>query len=191
MIKYRITQEQKDWAWAYVNTNKIANRGDSTDGTLAWQYAGMIGEAVFADLFGYPRPKAGGFDNGVDFVVQGVAIDVKAMGRKWYARDYHVNNIFASQVEGDRYKNDVYLFASINKATSELEFTGWLKKHYVVNKVEGVEYVTKGTPRHRADGTMKPARGNSYEVSNKILNEFGTPEAFLMDMGGLGHPSNF
>jgi len=184
-MKYQITDEQKQWAWRYVNKNSIANRGDKTDGSKEQQYAGILGEVMFADLMGLERPKEKGFDDGIDFVVNGVSIDIKTMGRDCDVRDYFVNNLFASQVEGDRYKNNLYLFASINRKTKMLEFTGWIKKRDVLNKAPGIKYFADGEERKRADKTTFKVRGGLYEVSNKILTNFNSPEVFMMDLGGM------
>jgi hypothetical protein len=191
MTKYLLTQEQKEWAWKYVQENSIANRGDKTDGSKKQQYEGILGEVVFADMFGLKRPGKKGFDNGIDFTLLDVAIDVKTMGRDCDVRDYFTNNLFASQVEGENYKNDIYLFASINRTTSQLEFTGWVKKIDVLNRVTGIGYFEDGEERKRSNGTTFKVRGGLYEVPNKFLNKFGTPDGFLMDIGGLAHPSNF
>ena len=36
---------------------------------------------------------SGGFDNGIDFVLNGKTYDVKTMGRTSYPKDYYVNNL--------------------------------------------------------------------------------------------------
>ena len=130
------------------------------------------------------RPeKNKGFDNGVDFVVEGIAIDLKTMARGCFVRPYFVNNLYGSQVNGDRYRNDIYLFASIHKTEGIFEITGWIRKIDIINLERGVLFFEEGTIRKRADGTTFQTRGDMYEVRNDVLNIFTSPGSFAMDMG--------
>ena len=114
----------RDRIYYVENLLKIVNFGRRGDGSKAYnngnkeeQFVGILGEVVITDLFGYRRPseenKTEG-DGGVDIVIHNLKIDVKTMGRNCDVKDYFVHNVHGDQV-GSYYKNDIYLFTSLNK----------------------------------------------------------------------------
>ena len=104
-----LTEEQRVYAYK-LTKNQIGHRGDGSDGIKDQPYVGMVAEVAFADIMNKDRPKSNGFDDGIDFIIDGVKIDLKAMGRKRHYKSNYTNNLMRSQVEGEGYKNDVYLF---------------------------------------------------------------------------------
>lgn len=183
-FKKPIGIEQKKYAWDLIKDIDIGKRGDGTDGKKENQYTGMIGEVVFADMMGLERPKkAKGFDDGVDFVFHGVSIDVKTMAREFDVKNYYVNNLYASQVDGERYLNDIYLFTSINKKTNTIQFVGWITKGKVKGKAIGINFYKKGEQRTRGNGTTFEVKGDIYEVGKEALSPFISPDVFVMELG--------
>ena len=82
---------------------------------------GMLGEVVTTDLFRCKRPECGDKgDGGVDLTIHGQRIDVKTMGRNCNVKNHFIHNLHRDQV-GDYYKNDIYLFTSLNKRFMELQ----------------------------------------------------------------------
>jgi hypothetical protein len=167
--KHAITLDQKNFAWDLVNNTKIGKRGDGSDGTLERQYAGFLAETVYRDMCNAARPRPKGFDHGVDFVIKGKKVDLKTQIRKVDVRNYYVNNLMASQVEGARYENDIYLFSSINKETDTFELIGWVSKKDVKELKNGIQKFEKGKKRTRGDGTEFAVFADMYEVPNSAL----------------------
>lgn len=189
IFKIKISDDQRVYAWSLTGGQKIGKRGDPTDGSLEMAYAGMIGEVVFADMMEIARPrKKAGFDDGVDFVIDGVKIDVKTMARNGPWKSYMVNNLMGSQVNGQRYLNDIYVFASIDKSIGSLEVIGWIRKRDIKRMVRGVSFFPAGTQRKRADGTTFASRGDLYEVRIEALTPFIMPTTFRFDLQGFSAP---
>lgn len=187
--RVKIQDDQRVYAWSLTGGAKIGRRGDATDGDVAMAYTGMLGEVVFADIMGLERPgRKHGFDDGVDFVIDGVKIDVKTMARNGPWKSYMVNNLMGSQVNGKRYLNDIYVFASIDKSIGSLEVIGWIRKRDIKRMARGVSFFPAGTRRKRADGTTFDSRGDLYEVRIEALTPFIMPTTFRFDLKGFSAP---
>jgi hypothetical protein len=163
MIQRTLTKEQKEYAWDQVNRNSMAHRG-VFDGNKEHQYTGLLGEIVVADELGLERPTTSrGFDNGIDLVFLNVAFDVKTVGRNYDPRREWVNNLVASQM---KYATQAYLFASINKRTSVITYTGLISKH----DAERYELHLAGTSRMRDDGKEIILKTDQREIPNSHLH---------------------
>jgi len=161
MFKIKITTEQKEYAWKLVNECNFGNRG-VFDGNKERQYTGILGEVVMADGIGFGRPLGGlGSDNGIDFIIHDMAIDLKTMGRTVDPTNNYINNLVASQVESE---TEMYVFASINKGTLEMTFCGFIKKENLDKY-----FLPKGTKRIRFDKTSFIFKVDTYEIPNKEL----------------------
>ena len=165
-MRHSISDEQKKYAWNLVQSVNYGRRGEA-DGNQEMQYTGILGEVCFADLMELPRPVAkDGWDNGIDFVISGKNVDLKTMARTIDSSPNFVNNLIVSQVE--RGQTDIYIFSTINKNTSTIEFVGWIPKRNL--RREWI--IRRGTERTRRDGTSFAARADMYEIPNKILFPF-------------------
>ena len=185
MISYNLSEEEKTYAWSMVNLNKIANRGNESDGSKEHQFTGVLGEIVFCDNNAIPRPLYDkGFDHGIDIVIEGVNVDIKTMGRDYDFKEGWVNNLMASQVEGNNYETDVYLFANINKKKSTIQYIGWISKQNVLERASGICRYTKGDLRTRDDGSTFFARADMYEIPFNALTTFKTMQELKLQIQG-------
>jgi len=167
MFTQSIKPEQKQYAWKLVNESNMANRG-RFDGDKEKQYTGMLGEVCFADGMGQPRPRPGnGPDNGIDFIIKGIKIDIKTMGRTSYPTLKFVNNLVMEQTA---YQTDLYVFASIHKKTGKITFCGCLPK----DDLQKSWIHTRGKVRTRADGTEFALHIDTYEIQNRELGSVKT-----------------
>lgn len=177
-FKLKLTFDQRKLAFALVKTVNYGQRGEF-DGNRERQYTGILGEIALADLLGLPRPVAKkGYDNGIDFEIAGQKIDLKTMGRTTYVKPYFVNNLIVQQV--GQSQTDVYLFASINKTTNEIEFCGYIKKNFLDRKW----IKEKSAKRTRADGTTFETGMEIYEVPMSALIPFNR-HSFLAEIDML------
>lgn len=164
MFHVKITDEQRQYAWALVKRVNFGHRG-KFDGNMEQQYTGMLGQTVMADWLELDRPDgSGGFDNGIDFEILGIKVDLKTMGRTTPVRNYYVNNLILSQCD---YETQVYVFSSINKETKLMTILGAISKHQLCN----YEPIKEGTERTRSDGSKFAAGTAIYEIKNKDLGE--------------------
>jgi len=175
IIQYN--DDQRKYAWDFVTQNNIGQRGEA-DGNKEMQYAGVLAETVLADLLGEPRPEATGFDNGIDFMIGRHKIDLKTMPTNWFCRPEYTNNLMASQVHSENYHNDIYLFSLVNKDQQAVEFIGWIYKKYVIEQIDGIEFFKKGDARPQSNGNTWHCKTDMYEIKNKILMPFVSPEEF-------------
>ena len=173
----KIPLQLKKEAYKLVLETNYGNRGQA-DGDTLMQYTGILGELLFANLMGISREEGSGFDDGVDFVINGVKIDVKTMLRANDWKTYYVNNLFASQVDSDLYLNDLYVFININKKNNTWEIIGWKTK----DEVKRSPKFKKGEIRKKGK-TEFTLRADNYEVTN--LREFISPIVFRMYLDGL------
>jgi len=136
MFKVKVTDEQISYVQDLLEKVNFGQRGDGTkrynNGTKEEQFVGILGEVVVADLFGQKRPgekeiKGRKGDEGIDLIIHNQKIDVKTMSRHCDVKDYYVHNLHGDQV-GSYYKNNIYLFTSLNKVNMELTICGWVTK---------------------------------------------------------------
>lgn len=172
-----IKTEQKEYAWDLVKRVNFGKRGEF-DGDREQQYTGILGEVIFADIFGFTRPDgSGGFDNGVDFTHKGIKIDLKTMGRTvdvMLNKDF-VNNLISSQTE---YDTDCYIFASINKASGEFQVVGYYMKKWGFENYR----IKKGSERKRHDGTTFKTEVEMFEIPNSCIGIFNEWSHVLGDI---------
>ena len=168
MIDIRVTEEQKAYASDMVARYNFGRRGYG-DGNQKEQLTGIIGQTVLADVLGLDRPNgAGGFDNGVDFVINGRKVDIKTMSRTVPVRDHYVHNFIGYQM---RYNVDFYIFASYNTRTGVLSICGFVSKEEFL---ERAKLYNKGDLRYRDDGTSFPTKAPLYEIRQSDLNQVAT-----------------
>lgn len=180
MVDYPLSDEQCAYAWQLVNKCNFGKRG-KFDGNKERQYTGILGQVAVADLLEYPRPTAGDtWDHGIDFIVGDKKIDLKTMMRNGPTRLSMVSNLSGLQVEQG--ETGVYLFSSINRTNRVLTIIGWLKKIELDRKM----FLPQGTPRRRQDGTTFELWCDTYEVPNRAMHEWTSPDRFIMDMQMFG-----
>lgn len=136
------------------------------DGNQKEQLTGIIGQTVLADLLGLERPDgADGFDNGVDFVINGRKVDIKTMTRTVPVRDHYVHNFI---VYPKKYTVEFYIFASYNIRTGVLSICGFVSKEEFLARAK---FYNKGDLRYRDDGTSFPTKAPLYEIRQSDLNK--------------------
>jgi len=180
-MKLYPTTTQKEFAKSLITEETFRN--GQSDGNRNQRAIGFLAEKMIHDLFGVDMIKASGFDGGVDIVLNDIKIDIKAMGREVDMQKHYVNNLMASQVEGDKYLNDIYLFTSYNKRKGYLEILGWIKKSYVVALNKGIKRYKEGEDRKRSNGSSFKTKAAMYEVPCRSLEPFLSPETFMMEIG--------
>ena len=164
MFDIRVTTEQFNFAQDMVTRYNFGMRGYG-DGNQKEQLTGIIGQTVFADLLGLPRPNgADGFDNGVDFVINGRKVDIKTMSRTVSVKDHYVHNFIGYQ---RNYSVEYYVFASYNTRTGVLSICGFVSKDEFLQRAK---FYNKGDLRYRDDGTSFPTKAPLYEIRQGDLN---------------------
>jgi hypothetical protein len=172
MFTLKLTDEQKQSAWSFVQNNNIANRSE-WNGDKTQQYAGVLAEIAFADVMKLPRPIQNGFDHGIDFVMFNKKLDIKTVIRNVDFKYDYGCWVKTSQLD---YETDIYIFSSINKKKSEISFIGLIKKELV--KEVGILFKL-GDKSLRKDGTSMTLGTSSYEVLSKDLCLFSHPNDII------------
>ena len=164
MFDILVTDEQKYYAEEMVSRYNFGMRGYG-DGNQKEQLTGIIGQTVLSDLLGVPRPTgADGFDNGVDFIINGQKVDIKTMSRTVPVKPHYVHNFIGYQ---KNYNVGFYIFASYNTRTEVLSFCGFVSKEEFL---ERARFYKKGDLRYRDDGTSFPTKAPLYEIQQSDLN---------------------
>lgn len=145
-----------------------------------FRLTGTLGEIVFADAYGLPRPKRAfgaldGQDFGQDFVVllqgQTKSFDVKTMARRNdQFRTNYVLNLPAYQMRRHKVITDYYFCISIHQdATKHIaSFLGYVAKSEVETGVIGTLYKAQ-TQRIKDDGGSFVFQRDTYEVDFKDI----------------------
>lgn len=155
---------------AYYN---FGQRG-LADGNETEQLTGMIGQTVMADLLNMDRPTGeGGFDEGVDFIINDKSVDVKTMTRTTDMRDYYVHNFIGYQRD---YEVDYYIFLSYNKVNRGLTVCGYVDKDTFF---ERADFYPKGSKRYRSNGSFFYSKAPLYEIKQTDLFEVNNVEELL------------
>ena len=156
--------ELKEYCWKLVNTIDLGQRS-KYNGTPEQQYAGMIGECVVREMFGFGWVDGkSGFDGGVDLRYKGKRYDVKTMSRTTDVKDYYTNNILKCQM---KYNVDGYIFCSMNTKKNELTVCGWIKKE---DAIKHRKLNPKGMIMQQGKGKGEPLDADWYEIDNQYLN---------------------
>ncbi len=173
MFDVKISPEQIQYAEYQVNTYDFGQRFDG-NGDKRMQRTGIIGQTVFADLIGAPRPNgADGFDGGSDYVINGKKIDIKTMTRKCPVKDFYVHNFVGYQAQ---FEVDYYIFASFNTSNDVLSICGYVDKDTLF---ERAEFFPIGTMRTRSDGTQFQTRAPLYEIRQDALFQVNDLDSLL------------
>lgn len=147
-----------------LNTGKLIQRGDDSDGTSQQQLVGIIGENMVNIAIGRRLVTIDGqFDGGYDFDLFGLRFDVKTMGRKCPPKKEFVNNLIKQQTKFDV---DAYIFLSLDTNSNRLTICGWLPKLMLLDRAK---LYTKGTVRTRDDHTTFVMKSDTYEIKNEDL----------------------
>lgn len=152
---------------------KSVNFGNryTANGSEEQQLTGIIGQSVVMQLFGLlPMDGVGGFDNGVDLVINSKKVDVKTMGRTTDVKRNYTNNFLKLQ---DYFETDLYIFCSYHKVKQEVTVCGWISKADFITKRK---LFPKGTIRTRYDGTSFTTFADLYEIDNMDLNDVNSSE---------------
>lgn len=173
MFDIQVSDEQMRFAQDMVNKYNFGMRGYG-DGNHSEQLTGIIGQTVFADLLGLPRPDgANGFDNGVDFIINGKKVDIKTMSRSVSVKDHYAHNFIGYQ---RKYAVDYYVFASYNTKSGVLSICGFASKEEFLQRSK---FYNKGDLRYRDDGTSFPTKAPLYEIRQRDLNPSNSLEELV------------
>lgn len=180
--RIKITDEQREHAWAIVNKKNYGQRASGFNGDKVNQYVGMLAETVVADLFEQPRPTEDKpYDFGKDFEHMDKIIDLKTMGHtKSYAHPMGTGCVNAEQYDDPRRITNIYLFSTLNKATNELDIIGWVKKWEV--KSLGT-FCPKGIPVRQGNFNWTPPC-DTWTVPHNKMRKFTT--SFFAEMETFG-----
>mgnify|MGYP001107233625 CR=1 FL=1 len=170
MLKIKVKDEIFEHAKNQVEKFNFGQRGIA-DGNQEEQRVGLIGQTAVQELLGLEWPSGKtGFDNGVDFIMNGKRVDVKTMGRTVDMRDYFVHNFLGLQ---KKYDVDIYIFCSFNKLKGELTICGSLKKEEFDEKSN---FYPEGTIRTRSNGTTFRTKADLYEIPQTNLDPINSVE---------------
>ncbi|MDD2495015.1 MAG: hypothetical protein PHE29_07470 [Tissierellia bacterium] len=165
-----------EYAREQVKKYTYGNRGYG-DGNKNEQFCSVLGQTVIADLLNMDRPTGdSGFDNGVDFIINGKTVDVKTMTRTVPMKPFYVHNFIGYQ---KNYKVDYYIFMSYNKSINCLTIGGFIKKNELNEKADFFE---AGTLRYRSDGTSFRSKAPLYEIVQSKLNPLNKLEDILQNI---------
>jgi hypothetical protein len=149
-----------------------------------FRFTGTIGEIVFADAYGLPRPTRSfgaidGQDFGQDFVLeingQPKSFDVKSMGRKNNNfRTNYVLNLPAYQMRRESVVTDYYFCISIHKLNAKFiaSFLGYVSKNEIETNAVGTLYKA-GSRRMKDDGGSFSFQRDTFEVD---FNDICSPQ---------------
>lgn len=148
-----------------VKSNNFGNRY-TANGNEEQQLTGIIGQSVIMDAFGLGYVTgSGGFDHGVDLVINHKKVDVKTMGRTTDVKRRYTNNFLKLQ---DYFETDVYIFCSYHKLKQEVTICGWISKaDFIVKRT----FYPKGSKRTRSDGSSFSTFSDLFEIDNSQLND--------------------
>lgn len=184
-----VTDEQKKYAIELVDysiahhpvTDIFANDPDGKKRQREFRYTGSLGEVVFADAYGLPRPKRSfgavdGQDFGQDFqlTVNGISesIDVKTMHRKNNSfKANYVLNLPSYQVHKSMSLTDNYFCISLHEnaqGVTVATFIGFVSKKAVTDGLTG-DLFKAGTKRIKEDNTYFTFMRDTYEVMFKDI----------------------
>jgi hypothetical protein len=158
MFSVRPNEEQRRQAYNLIQSTNFGNRGEF-DGSPEDQFIGILAEIVLAENMNLKRHSGNGFDNGYDFIIGDVKVDLKTMGRTTDPLPNYISNIPASQLT-DKYESEVFLFASYNKTSKLLTFIGILPK----SEIKREWFHEKGKARFKMNGEQVVLKVNNYEV---------------------------
>lgn len=170
MYDIKISDEQKEYAKKLIDTYNFGQRGYA-DGDKTQQYVGVLGQTVLADYLRVNRPTGkSGFNGGIDFLINGLRVDIKTMGRTVAVKDHYVHNFIGMQ---KKFEVDYYIFCSYNKCNDILTICGYISKGEF-NKL--AKFYRKGARRYRDDGTYFLTKANLYEIKQSDLHQCSNVE---------------
>lgn len=158
-------------------THNFGNR-HTANGNQEQQSTGIIGQSAVMQAFGLGWVNgAGGFDDGVDLMINSKKVDVKTMGRTTDVKRNYTNNFLKLQ---DHYDTEIYIFCSYHKLKKEVTVCGWIdKQNFSVYR----KLFPKGTTRTRTDGTNFTTFSDLYEIANIHLNDVNSIEDLRLQIG--------
>lgn len=185
-----ITPEQTAAADALVQHSIDHHRvGNIWDGhaagrTRELRRTGTLGEIVFADAYGLPRPRrsfgaADGQDHGQDFVLRIAGaervVDVKSMHRRRASvHPHYVVNLPAEQVHRAGSRTELYAHVSVSPMAQMALLVGIVPAADIRSGAVGTRFAP-GTTRTRADATGFDFHGSTYEVQMRHLTALPSP----------------
>lgn len=188
VFQIKVTPEQKEYAIKLVDysianhpvTDIFAHDPDGKKRQREFRYTGTLGEVVFADVYGLPRPLRSfgaidGQDYGQEFLLkinqETLSIDIKSMHRKSNRfRENYVLNIPSYQLHKEFSKTDNYFCISFHNDddAAYATFLGFINKDDVLADKIG-DLFLKGTQRIREDNTAFTFQRDTYEIMFKHI----------------------
>ncbi len=184
-----INQEQIELANQLVDyslanhpiTDIFSNDPHGKERKREFRFTGSLGEIVFADAYGLPRPTKSfgaidGQDFGQDFILsingELKSFDVKSMSRKNNNfRENYVLNLPAYQMQRATVLTDYYFCVNIHQFENQYvaSFIGYVSKYEIEDGAIGVLYKS-GTKRIKDDGGSFTFQRDTYEVDFKDIS---------------------
>ena len=161
-------------------TDIFSNDPNGEERKREFRFTGSLGEIVFADAYGLPRPTKSfgaidGQDFGQDFVLlingEPKSFDVKSMSRKNNNfRENYVLNLPAYQMRRTTVVTDYYFCVNIHQSQDHYvaSFLGYVSKHEIETGIIGILY-KGGTKRTKDDGGYFTFQRDTYEVDFKDI----------------------
>jgi hypothetical protein len=186
-----ITAEQYSYALKLTElsatAHKTANVWDRQGGaknSLKMRFTGLLGEVVFADLFGLPRPAKAygatdGQDYGSDFCIKGTHIDIKTMRREHgRLKPNFVFNLAPAQVLREDSKTNLYAFVNIygdiESGTMYAQMAGKMERKTVI----GYRDLCTISQATRADSTPIELRSPVIAIPVSLMQDFRLPPTY-------------
>ena len=106
----------------------LGNRTSGFNGSKQQQRIGVYGEIAVKRLLGMDETISDGFDEGIDLTVGSYSFDVKTTRRTVPAQPNYEGSVKKTQVYGEVYKNNSYIFCSYNINNNHLTIIGAIQK---------------------------------------------------------------
>jgi hypothetical protein len=199
-LRFGVTEEQLAYAERLVrhsiSEHRVANIWDASkqhaDRSHELRFTGSLGETIFADLYGLPRPTRSfgaqdGQDYGSDFNVETAigkrVVDVKTMSRtSSILASHYVLNIPARNLTRPDVVTTHYACISLHPrgAIKWATLLGEVARPDILQGAKGVLFKS-GTVRTRADGTTFKFYSDTFEITIADLNQGDTPRYLPKD----------
>lgn len=180
MLEINVSDDQRKYAYWVASQHNVGKRGRN-DGKFNEQYLGKLGEVVMADTLGLPRPTVvKEFDNGIDFIICGRAVDIKTSGRPFRINDFGWCGLMADQYKNPKYLNDTYCFASYDKIDRVMTFCGIILKSNILEDW----FIAEGQPRYKKPDSI-PSKWDEYQIPIKSMKTFDTRPEFFWSFGQI------
>ena len=150
----------------YQVEHKSLGQRKEANGDKFMQRTGMIAQEIISEYLDVDQPKTDGYDNGIDFQLNGANVDIKCMGRETTIEYDWVHNLIKSQYDNKNSKTDYYLFCSLDRKDSILQVCGYVQKSLIP---KCADFIKKGDERINRSGHKITVRADMFEINQEVL----------------------